>query len=128
MILFECSSTMLSCVNWMMRKRRRSKFDTYFLFRKYKKFWCFSYSTKEIRLWRRASLRSAFRIWVANLLLLSTWFHKVWVRMFAEFSSKFEIFWFNWNSISFELNSSIASRVRFSIFKFIEIKMTKDKD
>ncbi len=93
----------------------------YFLSWKYKWFSCFSYSIREILLWYHASLQSASIIWVANLSLISTYFHNVWVRMSAKSSSRFKVFWFNWNLTFSTSNSSNSKFMKAKIYKNAEI-------
>ena len=93
----------------------------YFLSWKYK--W-FSYSlhlTREILLWCHASLWSAAIIWAANLSLILTYFHNVWVRVSAKSSSRFRVSWFSWDSMFSTLNSSIFKFMKTRICKSAEI-------
>ncbi len=106
----------------MIHRRRRLKLETYFLSRKYKKLSRFSHSAREILLWYCTLLRSASRIWEANLSLSSTWFHRIWVRTSTESSSESRISWSNWDSESSTSSSSSSNS------KFIEAKAMKDKD
>ncbi len=105
----------------MIRRRNLSELSTYFFSWKYRWFLCFSHSTRKILLWCRASLQSALIIWAANLSLISTYFHNVWVKMSAESSSRFRVSWFNWDLISSMLNSSISRFIRARICKSAEI-------
>ena len=104
----------------MIWRRSLSELSMYFLSWKYRWFSCFSHSIKEILLWCYASLQSALIIWVANLLLISIYFHNVWVRVSAESSSRFKIFWFSWDLTSSTLN--------FSIFKFMKTRICKSAE
>ena len=105
----------------MIRRRNLSELSTYFFSWKYRWFLCFSHSTRKIFLWCRALLQSALIIWAANLSLISTYFHNVWVKMSAESSSRFRISWFNWDLTSSMLNSSISRFIRARICKSAEI-------
>ena len=105
----------------MIRRRNLSELSTYFFSWKYRWFLCFSHSTRKILLWCRASLQSALIIWAANLSLISTYFHNVWVKMSAESSSRFRVSWFNWDLTSLMLNSSISRFIRARICKSAEI-------
>ncbi len=105
----------------MIRRRSLSELSTYFLSRKYRWFSYSSHSTREILLWCCASLRSASIIWAANLSLISTCFHNVWVRMSAESSSRFRVSWFSWGLTSSTSNSSISRFMRARICKSAEI-------
>ncbi len=105
----------------MIRRRSLSELSMYFLSQKYRWFSCSSHSTKEILLWYHASLQSASIIWAANLSLISTCFHNVWVKMLAESSSRFRVSWFNWDSTFSTLNSSISKFMKAKICKNAKI-------
>ena len=111
----------LSWVSWMIWRRSSSELNTYFLSWKYRWFSCFSHLTREILLWCRASLRSTSIIWTANLSLISTCFHNVWVRMSAESSSRFRMSWSSWDLISSTSNSSNSKFIRVRNYKSVEI-------
>ncbi len=111
----------LSWVSWMIRRRSLFVLSTYFLSWKYRWFFCFSHSIKKILLWCHISLQSASIIWVANLSLISTYFHNVWVRMSAESSSRFRMSWFSWDLMFSMLNSSIFKFMKARICKSAEI-------
>ena len=104
----------------MIWRRSLSELSTYFLSWKYRWFLCFSHSAKKILLWCYVSLWSALIIWAANLSLISTYFHNVWVKMSTESSSRFRVSWFSWDSMFSTLNSSI--------FKFIKAKICKNAE
>ena len=101
------------------------KLSMYFLSWKYRWFSYFSHLTKEILLWCHASLQSASIIWAANLSLISTYFHNVWVKMSAKSSSRFRMSWFSWNLTSLMLNSSISRFMKTRICKSAEIIKNK---
>ena len=105
----------------MIRRRSLFELSTYFLSWKYKWFSCSSYLTREILLWCRASLQNTSIIWAANLSLISTCFHNVWVRMSAKSSSRFRMFWFSWNLMFSTSNSSISRFMKVKICKNVEI-------
>ncbi len=111
----------LSWVSWMIWRHSLSELSIYFLSWKYRWFSCFSHLTKEILLWCRASLQSTSIIWAANLSLILTYFYNVWVRMSAESSSRFRVFWFSWNLTFSTLNSSISKFMKARICKSAEI-------
>ncbi len=104
----------------MIQRRSLFELSMYFLSWKYRWFSCFSHSVKEILLWCCASLQSTSIIWIANLSLILTYFHNVWVKMLAESSSRFKVSWFSWDLMFLMLN--------FSIFKFIRTKICKDAE
>ena len=108
----------LSWMSWMIWRRSLFELSTYFLSWKYKWFLYSLHLTREILLWCCALLQSALIIWTANLSLISICFHNVWVRMSAEFLSRFKMSWFSWDLIFLMLNSSIS--------KFIKVKICKD--
>ena len=105
----------------MIRKHSLFELSMYFLSWKYRWFLCSSYLTKEILLWCCASLQSTSIIWAANLSLISTCFHNVWVKVSAESSSRFRVFWFSWNLMFSTLNSSISRFMKVKIYKDVEI-------
>ena len=111
----------LSWVSWMIWRRSSSELNTYFLSWKYRWFSCFSHLTREILLWCRASLRSTSIIWTANLSLISTCFHNVWVRVSVKSSSRFRMSWFSWDLMFSTLNSSISKFMKTKICKNVEI-------
>ena len=104
----------------MIQRRSLSELNTYFLSWKYRWFSCSLHSTREILLWCHASLQSVSIIWAANLSLISTYFHNVWMKMSAKSSSRFKMFWFSWDSTSLMLNSLI--------FKFMKVKICKNAE
>ncbi len=110
----------LSWVSWMIWRRNLSELSTYFLSWKYKWFSCSLHSIREILLWCYASLWSTSIIWATNLLLISTYFHNVWVKVLAESSSRFRVSWFSWDSMFSTSNSSIS--------KFMKVKICKDAE
>ncbi len=112
-------------MSWMIRRRSLSKLSTYFLSWKYRWFSCFSHSTKEILLWCCISLWSVSIIWAANLSLILTCFHNVWVKMSAKSSSRFRVSWFSWDSTFSMLNSLISRFMRTRICKSAEIIKNK---
>ncbi len=105
----------------MIQRHSLSELNTYFLSWKYRWFSCSSHSTREILLWCRASLWSTSIIWAANLSLISTCFHNVWVKMSAESLSRFRVSWSSWNSTFSTLNSSISRFMKSRICKDAEI-------
>ncbi len=105
----------------MIRRRSLSELSTYFLSWKYRWFSYSLHSTREILLWCRASLQSASIIWAANLSLISTYSHNVWVRMSAESSLRFRVSWFSWDLMFSTLNSLISRFIRTRICKDVEI-------
>ncbi len=105
----------------MIRRCSWFELSTYFLSWKYKWFSYSSHSTKEILLWCCASLRSTLIIWAANLSLISTCFHNVWVKMSAESSSRFRMSWFSWDLMSSTSNSSISKFMKTKICKNAEV-------
>ncbi len=111
--------------SWMIWRHSLSELSTYFLSWKYRWFSCSSHSTKEILLWYHALLQSTSIIWAANLSLILTYFHNVWVRMSAESSSRFRVSWFSWDSMFSTLNSSISRFIRIKICKNAEITENK---
>ncbi len=92
----------------------------YFLSWKYRWFLCSLHLTREILLWCYASLQSTLIIWAANLSLISTCFHNVWVKMSAESSSRFRMSWFSWDLTSLMLNSLIS--------RFMKVKIHEDAE
>ena len=102
---------------------RHSLFElsTYFLSWKYRWFSCSSHSIRKILLWCHASLQSTSIIWVANLSLISICFHNVWVKVSAEFSSRFRMSWSSWDLMFSTLNSSISKFMKTRICKSAEI-------
>ncbi len=115
----------LSWMSWMIQRHSLSELNTYFLSWKYKWFSCFLHLTKEILLWYHASLQSTSIIWVANLSLISIYFHNVWVRMSAESSSRFRVSWFSWDLMFSTLNSLISKFIKTKICKNAEIIKNK---
>ncbi len=115
----------LSWVSWMIQRRSLSELSMYFLSWKYRWFLCSSHSTKEILLWCRASLQSTSIIWIANLSLISTCFHNVWVKMSAESSLRFRTSWSSWDLMFSTSNSSISRFMRTKICKNAEIVENK---
>ena len=105
----------------MIWRRSLFKLSMYFLSWKYRWFSCSSHSTREILLWCRALLRSASIIWAANLSLISTCFHNVWVRVSAESSSRFRVSWFSWDLMFSTLNSLNSRFIRTKICKSAKI-------
>ncbi len=105
----------------MIWRRSLSELSMYFLSWKYRWFLCSSHSTREILLWCRISLWSASIIWAANLSLILTCFHNVWVRVSAESSSRFRVSWFSWDLTSSTLNSSISRFMKTRICESAEI-------
>ncbi len=105
----------------MIQRRSLFELSTYFLSWKYRWFSCSSHSTREILLWCRASLQSTLIIWAANLSLISTCFHNVWVRVSAKSSSRFRVSWFSWDLTSLTSNSSISRFMRARICESAEI-------
>ncbi len=97
----------------------------YFLSWKYRWFSCSSHSIKEILLWCYVSLQSTLIIWTANLSLISTYFHNVWVRVSAESLSRFRVSWSSWDLTSSILNSLISRFIRTKICKNAEIIKNK---
>ncbi len=104
----------------MIWRRSLSELSTYFLSWKYKWFSCSLHSIREILLWCHASLWSTSIIWAANLLLISTYFHNVWVKVSAESLSRFRVSWSSWDSMFSTSNSSIS--------KFMKVKICKDAE
>ena len=104
----------------MIWRHSLSELNTYFLSWKYRWFSCFSHLTRKILLWCHALLQSTSIIWIANLSLISTCFHNVWVRMSAESSSRFRMSWSSWDLMFLTLNSSI--------FKFMKAKICKNAE
>ena len=115
----------LSWASWMIWRRSLFELSMYFLSWKYKWFSCSSHSIKKILLWCCASLWSTLIIWIANLSLISTYFHNVWVKMSAESSSRFKVSWFSWDLMFSTLNSSIFKFMRTKICKNAEITESK---
>ncbi len=115
----------LSWASWMIWRRSLFELSMYFLSWKYKWFSCSSHLIREILLWCRASLQSTSIIWVANLSLISTCFHNIWVRVSAESSSRFRVSWSSWDLTSSTLNSSISRFMRARICKSAEITENK---
>ena len=109
----------------MIQRRSLSELSMYFLSWKYRWFSCSSNSTREILLWCYVSLQSASIIWAANLSLISTCFHNVWVRMSAEFLSRFRVSWFSWDLTFSTLNSSNSKFIRAKICENAEIIKNK---
>ncbi len=109
----------------MIRRHSLSELSMYFLSWKYRWFSCSSHLIREILLWCRASLQSTSIIWVANLSLISTCFHNIWVRVSAESSSRFRVSWSSWDLTSSTLNSSISRFMRARICKSAEITENK---
>ncbi len=105
----------------MIRRRSLFKLSTYFLSWKYRWFLCSLHSTKEILLWYHALLQSASIIWTANLSLILIYFHNVWVRMSAKFSSRFRVSWSSWDLMFSTSNSSISRFMKTRICKNVEI-------
>ncbi len=105
----------------MIRRHSLSELSMYFLFWKYRWFSCSSHSIREILLWCHASLQSTLIIWTANLSLISTYFHNVWVKMSAKSLSRFRVSWSNWNSMFSTLNSSISRFMKVKICEDVEI-------
>ena len=105
----------------MIRRHSLSELSTYFLSWKYRWFLCSSHSTRKILLWCRALLQSVSIIWAANLSLISTYFHNIWVRMSAESSSRFKMSWSSWNLMFSMLNSSISRFIKTKICENAEI-------
>ncbi len=112
-------------MSWMIWRRSLFELSTYFLSQKYRWFLYSSYLTREILLWCCTSLRSTLIIWTANLSLISTYFHNVWVKVSAKSSLRFRVFWFSWDTTSSTLNSLISKFMRVKICKSAEI--IKDK-
>ncbi len=94
--------------------------STYFLSWKYRWFSCSLHSIREILLWCCTSLWSALIIWIANLSLILTYFHNVWVKVLAESSSRFRVSWFNWD-LMFSMSNSL-------IFRFMKARICKDAE
>ncbi len=115
----------LSWMSWMIWRRSLFELSTYFLSWKYRWFSCSLYSTRKILLWCCASLQSASIIWTANLSLISTCFHNVWMRMSAESLSRFKMSWSSWDLMFSTLNSSISRFIRARICKSAEITENK---
>ncbi len=115
----------LSWTSWMIQRRNLFELSTYFLSWKYRWFSCSSHLTKKILLWCRALLWSTSIIWAANLSLIWTCFHNVWVRMSAESSSRFRMSWFSWDLMFSTLNSSISKFMKARICKDAEIIKNK---
>ncbi len=115
----------LSWVSWMIQRRSLFELSIYFLSWKYRWFSYFSHLIKEILLWCHASLWSVSIIWAANLSLISTYFHNVWVRISAKSSSRFRMSWFSWNLMFSTLNSSISRFIKVKICKSVEITENK---
>ncbi len=109
----------------MIQRRSLSELSTYFLSWKYRWFSCSLHLTREILLWYHASLQSASIIWIANLSLISTYFHNVWVKVSAKSSSRFRVSWFSWNLMFLMLNSSISKFIRTKIYENAEIIKNK---
>ncbi len=109
----------------MIRRRSLSELSMYFLSWKYRWFSCSSHSTRKILLWCCVSLQSTSIIWTANLSLISTCFHNVWVKMSAESSSRFRVSWSSWDLTSSTSNSSISRFMRTRICK--DVEFIKDK-
>ncbi len=109
----------------MIQRRSLSELSTYFLSWKYRWFSCSSHSTRKILLWYRASLQSASIIWAANLSLISTYSHNVWVKMLAKSSSRFRVSWSSWDLTSSTLNSSISRFMRVKICEDAEVTESK---
>ena len=105
----------------MIQRCSLSELSMYFLSWKYRWFSCFSHSTRKILLWCHVSLQSTSIIWAANLLLISTYSHNVWVRMSAKSSSRFRISWFSWDLMFLMLNSLIFRFMKTRICKSAEI-------
>ncbi len=110
----------LSWMSWMIRRCSLFELSTYFLSWKYRWFSCSLHSTREILLWCHASLQSVSIIWAANLSLISTYFHNVWVKVSAESSSRFKVSWSSWNLIFSTLN--------YLIFRFMKVKICKNAE
>ena len=98
-----------------------SELSTYFLSWKYRWFSCSSHSIREILLWCHASLQSALIIWAANLSLISTCFHNVWVKMSAKSSSRFRMSWSSWDLTSSTSNFLISRFIKARICESAEI-------
>ncbi len=111
----------LSWVSWIIQRCSLSELSMYFLSWKYRWFSCSSHSTRKILLWYHVSLQSASIIWTANLSLISTYFHNVWVKMSAESSSRFRVSWSSWDLMFSTLNSLISRFMRTKICKSAEI-------
>ena len=111
----------LSWVSWMIQRRSLFKLSTYFLSWKYRWFSCSLHLIREILLWCCASLQSASIIWAANLSLISTYFHNVWVKVSAESFSRFKVSWFSWDLMFSILNSLISKFIKVKICKNVEI-------
>ncbi len=111
----------LSWVSWMIQRCSLSELSTYFLSWKYRWFSCSSHSTRKILLWCHASLQSTLIIWAANLSLISTCFHNVWMRMSAKSSSRFRVSWSSWDLMFLTSNSLISRFIRTRICKDAEI-------
>ncbi len=105
----------------MIQRRSLSELSMYFLSWKYRWFSCSLHSTKKILLWCHTLLQSASIIWAANLSLISTYFHNVWVRMLTESSSRFKVSWFSWDLMFSTLNSSISRFMKVKICKSAEV-------
>ncbi len=105
----------------MIQRHSLSELSMYFLSWKYRWFSCFSHLTRKILLWCHASLRSISIIWTANLSLISTYFHNVWVKVSAESSSRFKVSWFSWDSMFSTSNSLISRFMKVKICKNAEI-------
>ncbi len=115
----------LSWVSWMIQRRSLSELSMYFLSWKYRWFSCSSHLTRKILLWCCVSLQSTLIIWAVNLSLILICFHNVWVRISAESSSRFRMFWFSWDLMFSTLNSSISKFMKARIYKDAEITENK---
>ncbi len=109
----------------MIQRRSLFELSMYFLSWKYRWFSCSSHLTREILLWCHVSLQSASIIWAANLSLISTYFHNVWVKISAESLSRFRVSWFSWDLTFSTSNSSISRFIKVRIYK--NIKIIKDR-
>ncbi len=105
----------------MIQRRSLSELSMYFLSWKYRWFSCSLHLTREILLWCHASLQSTSIIWAANLSLISICFHNVWVKISAEFSSRFRMSWSSWDLTSSTSNSSNSKFIRVRNYKSVEI-------
>ncbi len=109
----------------MIQRHNLFKLSIYFLSWKYRWFLYSLHLTREILLWCCVSLQSILIIWAANLSLISTCFHNVWVKMSAESSSRFRMSWSSWNLTFLMLNSSISRFMKAKICKDAEIIKNK---
>ena len=109
----------------MIQRRSLSELSMYFLSWKYRWFSCSSHLTRKILLWCCVSLQSTLIIWAVNLSLILICFHNVWVRISAESSSRFRMFWFSWDLMFSTLNSSISKFMKARIYKDAEITENK---